>query len=86
MKEPKRVSMALGVGIALVSAIDIVISLSLLLGTDSGKLSDLKIPIQLIQVANILVTIGIMGVINGVAIYGSRYYEDLVKHNEIPFA
>jgi hypothetical protein len=34
----------------------------------------------------ILVAIGILGVINGVAIYGSRYYEDIVRNNEMPFA
>jgi amino acid transporter len=86
MKEPKKVSMALAVGIAIVSAIDVLIAFSFLIGTGTGKLSDLHVPIQVIQVANVLVTVGILGVINGVAIYSSRYYEDLVAHNEIPFA
>jgi amino acid transporter len=43
MKEPKKISMAMGLGMAIVSALDIIISLSLLLGTHSGKLSDLQV-------------------------------------------
>ncbi|GHU32565.1 hypothetical protein FACS1894166_06170 [Bacilli bacterium] len=86
MREPRKVSMVLAVGIAIVSAIDVIISFSFLIGTESGRLSDLNILLSIKQVANVLVTIGIMGIINGVAVYGSRYYEDLVEHNEIPFA
>jgi amino acid transporter len=86
MKEPRKVSMAMGLGIAIVSAIDIVISFSLLLGTKDGKMAGLKIPFYVIQIMEMLVAIGILGIINGVAIYGSRYYEDLIRNNEIPFA
>jgi amino acid transporter len=86
MKEPKKVSLAMAVGIAAVSAIDIIISFSLLLGTKDGKMAGLQIPFYVIQVMEILVAIGILGVINGVAIYGSRYYEDIIRNNEMPFA
>jgi amino acid transporter len=44
MKEPRKVSMALAIGIAIVAAIDVIISFSLLLGTDTGRMSDLLIP------------------------------------------
>jgi amino acid transporter len=43
MKEPRKISLALGIGMAIVSTLDIVISLSLLLGTHSGKLSGLNL-------------------------------------------
>ncbi|MDR0739932.1 MAG: APC family permease [Mycoplasmataceae bacterium] len=86
MREPKKISLTMGLGMAIVSALDIAISLALLLGTHSGKLSGLAIPRWIIQVANICVTIGILGIINGVSIYSARYYQDLIKHREIPFA
>jgi amino acid transporter len=86
MKEPKKISMAMGVGMAIVSALDVIISLSLLLGTDSGKMSNLDIARWVIQIANICVAIGILGIINGVSVYSAHYYKDLILHNEIPFA
>jgi amino acid transporter len=43
MKEPKKISSAMGLGMAIVSALDIIISLSLLFGTHSGKISDLQL-------------------------------------------
>jgi amino acid transporter len=86
MAKPKKISMAMGVGMAIVSALDIIISLSLLLGTHSGKLSDLNIARWVLQVANICVSIGILGIINGVSVYSSNYYQDLINHHEIPFS
>jgi amino acid transporter len=88
MKEPRKISMAMGLGMAIVSALDIIISISLLLGTETGKMSDLpkQIPQIIFTIANICVAIGILGIINGVSVYSSRYYQDLIIHDEIPFS
>jgi amino acid transporter len=92
MKEPKRVATSMSVGIAIVSAIDISITLALILTTYSGThgatgtMADLKLPKVLIEIFQICIAIGILGIINGFAIYSSRYYTDLVLNNEIPFA
>jgi amino acid transporter len=86
MKEPKKISMAMGVGMAIVSALDVIISISLLLSTSTGKMADLNVARIIVQIANICVAVGILGIINGVSIYSARYYQDLIIHNEIPFS
>jgi hypothetical protein len=40
----------------------------------------------MLQIAQLCVAIGILGIINGFAIYAGRYYNELVITNEIPFA
>lgn len=95
MKEPKKVSMSMAVGISIVSAIDILITLGLVLSSyvykdgtvhATGIMADLALPKMLIQIFQIFIAIGILGILNGFAIYSSRYYTDLVINNEIPFA
>lgn len=92
MKEPKRVSTSMAVGVSIVSAIDILITLALILSSygdahnATGVMANLKVPQLLIKIFQIFIAIGILGIINGFAIYSSRYYTDLVINNEIPFA
>jgi amino acid transporter len=43
MREPRKVSMAMALGVSIVSLIDILITLSLVLGTNSGKMVDLQV-------------------------------------------
>lgn len=88
MKEPKKVSMAMAVGLAVVSFIDILISVSLLLCSTNGKIDGiewLNANPWLLQTINFLIAIGILGIINGFAIYTPIFYEDLVRKGEIPF-
>lgn len=86
MREPRKVSMAMALGVSIVSLIDILITLSLVLGTNSGKMVDLQVASWMLQIAQLCVAIGILGIINGFAIYAGRYYNELVITNEIPFA
>lgn len=92
MKEPKKVSMSMAVGISIVCAIDIAVTLALILSSydkqnnPSGTMANLKIPMILVQIFQICIAIGILGIINGFALYSSRYYTNLVLNNEILFA
>ena len=88
MKEPKKTPQALLIGLLIVSIIDLVIGVSLLIGTSDanmGKVSGLAlIPHWLIAVIEILIAFGILGIINGFAIYNPRYFEDLIKIGDLP--
>ncbi|MDR3163816.1 MAG: APC family permease [Mycoplasmataceae bacterium] len=87
LKKPNEMPMAMSLGVAVVSFFDILISIAMLLGSKTGSMFDLGNPIPriIVQVMMILVAIGILGIINGVSIYSPRYYEDLIRHDEIPF-
>ncbi|GHU32968.1 hypothetical protein FACS1894166_07380 [Bacilli bacterium] len=93
MKEPKKISVAMVVGLIVVSVIDILISISLLIPNDSGgtitslaswfkahHLEPLYTTIQL------MIAFGIFGILNGYAMYTGKFYEDLVIKNQIPFS
>jgi hypothetical protein len=49
-------------------------------------MSDLRIPKVIIQIFQTCVAVGILGILNGFALYSGKYYTDLVINNEIPFA
>jgi len=38
-----------------------------------------------LSVVNVLIAFGVLGIINGFAIYNSRYYEDLIREHQLPF-
>jgi amino acid transporter len=86
LREPRRMPAAMSIGVAIVSFFDIVISLAMLLGSKDGSMFSLSTPIPsvLVHIMMILVSIGILGIINGVSIYAPRYYEDLIRHDEMP--
>ena len=90
MKEPKKSSMAMGLGIAIVGFIDIVISISLLLASQDGTIAGLSWFKDaglwwVIQTIQVLIAFGMIGIMNALSIYTVRYYEDLVRTDEIPF-
>ena len=88
MKEPKRTPQALLIGLLIVSIIDLVIGISLLIGTSDnnlGKISGLAlIPHWLIATIEIFIAFGIFGIINSFAIYNPRFFEDLIKSGDLP--
>ena len=96
MEEPKKTPAALVVGLVIVSIINLLIAVSLLFGT-SGDVHNLGRVNALawfnehgyhwvIGVVQILIAIGILGIINGFAIYNPLYYQDLIMENGLPFA
>ena len=88
MKEPKKTPQALLIGLLLVAILDLTIGISLLIGTSNvnmGRVSGLAlIPHWVIAVVEVLIAFGILGIINGFAIYNPRYFEDLIKMGDLP--
>ena len=88
MKEPEKTPKALLFGLLLVAVIDVLVAISLLIGTSTsnmGKVSGLAvIPHWLIAVIEILIAVGVLGIINSFAIYNPRYFEDLIKIGDLP--
>ena len=91
MEEPKKTPAALVVGLIIVSAINLLISVSLLLGATDGRVNALAWFNDhgyhwVIGVVQILIGFGVLGIINGFAVYNPLYYQDLIKMGELPFS
>ena len=92
MKEPQKSSTATLVGLILVTIIYLVIAISMSLGSTAGNPQGLvqffaKYNIlPLFAVFQILIAIGIIGVVNGYNMFSSRFVEDLVVDGELPFS
>lgn len=95
MKEPKKTSLAILLGLSFVSLIYIIISISLSLFA-GGSISGLREAMEnakwnegaingILGTINILIAIGILGIINGFALWSPRFIEDAIKDDEIPF-
>lgn len=91
MKNPKKLSFSMNVGLCLVLGIYIALSISLMIccdgsikglqnWMDSRNLHWLYICVQ------ILISIGILSVINGSVASAARMYEDLIIHDELIFS
>lgn len=91
MKEPKKTSNAMLIGLLCVSTIDLLISISLMI-SGQGSLSGLtswfesKNCLWVLQTMQMIVAFGIFGIINGFCLYSSNFYEDLVANNDIVLA
>ena len=92
MKEPKKTPLALLFGLALVTVIYIIIAVAMSLGSADGgpfgfqdflKGKDLSWLYGLFQ---LLIGIGVLGIINGFALWSTRFVEDLILSNEVPFS
>ena len=91
MAEPKKTPMAILFGLSIVTVIYLTIAISMSLnGTGSffgfGKWLMESDQGWLFGVVNILIAIGILGIINGFAMWAPRFIEDLIKEDELPFS
>lgn len=91
MAEPKKTPMAILFGLGLVTIIYLVIAISMSLNGDGsffGFGSWLMESGQgwLFGVINILIAIGILGIINGFSMWAPRFIEDLISEGELPFS
>lgn len=91
MEEPKKTPAALVIGLVIVSIINLLVAISLLFGAVNGKVNGMIFLDQqglhwLVGVMEILIAVGILGVINGFAMYNPLYYQDLIKTGELPFS
>ncbi len=88
MREPQKTPKALVIGLLLVAIIDILVAISLLIGTGNSNLGRINgldnIPAWLISIIEILIAIGVLGIINSFAIYNPRYFEELIKIGDLP--
>ena len=92
MKEPKKTPWAILTGMIVVTVIYLIIAISMSLGSSKGGPSGFKDfldkhkLIKLYATFQILIGIGVLGVINGFALWSVRFIEDLIKANEVPFS
>lgn len=92
MREPKKISSVLLFGLLIVTAIYVSIALSLTFGASGGKWENVadffvkKNLAWIYSVIAILISIGILGVINGYSLWSSRLYSELIDSRELPFS
>ena len=93
MEEPKKTPMAILLGLLVTTIIDLIIAISM--SINGGSFSNMLIyMINLMQdtgrilfgIINIMIAIGVLGIINGYAMWTSRFTEDLIKEGELPFS
>lgn len=92
MKEPEKSSSAVLIGLILVTVIYLVIAISMSLGSTAGNPQGLvqffaqHNILPLFAAFQILIAIGIVGVVNGYNMFATRFVEDLVRDGELPFS
>lgn len=91
MKEPKKTPLAIVLGLGAVTIIYLAIAISMSLTGDGGLfgfqdfLKTNKV-LWIFGVLNLTIAIGVLGIINGFAMWAPRFVEDLIKENELPFS
>jgi hypothetical protein len=91
MKQPKKMPMAMVTGLIIVVSISVLISISLLISTRNGSLDDFGnsgsiVPRWLYSTIEVMIAIGILGILNGLAMFGAKYYEQLISTDEVLFS
>ncbi|MDE5617498.1 MAG: APC family permease [Ureaplasma sp.] len=92
MKEPKKTPLALLFGLALVTIIYILIAVAMSLGSADGGPFGFQEWLTnkglnwLYGLFQLLIGIGVLGIINGFALWSTRFVEDLILSNEVPFS
>lgn len=93
MKEPKKTPLALFLGLGITTIIYIVIAISMSIngGSFYGMLDFMKNAMGekagriVFGIMNIMIAIGVLGIINGFSMWAPRYVEDLLAQGELPF-
>ncbi len=92
MKKPNKTPFAILFGLITVTVIYLIIALSMSLGAENGNpfgyLPFLKQNnlLWLYATFQILIGIGVLGIVNGFALWSPRLLFDLVRTNEVPFS
>ena len=93
MAEPKKTPMAILFGLLITTVIYLIIAISMSIngGSFFGMLDSMKANWGdtgriLFGVINIMIAIGVLGIINGFAMWAPRFTEDLIKEGELPFS
>ncbi len=92
MKEPKKTPLAILFGLIIVTVIYLLIAIAMSLGAKGGDpfgfegwLTSKNLT-WLYATFQILIGIGVLGIINGFALWSTRFMEDLVLADEVPFS
>ena len=93
MEEPKKTPMAILLGLVFTTVIYLIIAISMSInGGSFSKMLIYMIDVMqdtgriLFGIINIMIAIGVLGIINGYAMWTSRFTEDLIKEGELPFS
>ena len=92
MKSPKKTPLAILFGLITVTVIYLTIALSMSLGAENGSpfgylnfLSKNNL-VWLYTLFQILIGVGVLGIVNGFALWSPRLLYDLIRTNEVPFS
>ncbi|MCU4117330.1 APC family permease [Mycoplasma zalophi] len=89
MAEPKKTPLALVLGLSSVTAIYLILAISMTIGATEGGFYGFADPLANIKsgwlfgIINMFISIGILGIINGFVMWCTRFVEDLVKEGEL---
>ncbi|MDK2819925.1 MAG: APC family permease [Mycoplasmataceae bacterium] len=91
MEKPEKTPMAILFGLSIVTVIYLVIAISMSMNGSGDFYGFGNWLVEsgqgwLFGVINILIAIGILGIINGFAMWAPRFVEDLIKEGELPFS
>lgn len=92
MKNPSKAPLAMTLGLLILSVIDIIITFAMLYGTKDGTVYSItdwlasKNLVWLGVMLDVMIGIGIFGILNGFALFDSFYYGALIKIGELPFS
>ena len=92
MKEPKKTPIAILLGLIVVTVIYLIIAISMSLGSQGGNPQGLVFffakhnVLPIFATFQILIAVGILGVINGFALWAPRFTEDLIREGELPYS
>ena len=93
MEEPKKTPMAILLGLVFTTVIYLIIAISM--SINGGSFSDMldymetlmpNVGHVLFGIVNIMIAIGVLGIINGFAMWAPRFTEDLIKEGELPLS
>ncbi|MCF0218040.1 MAG: APC family permease [Malacoplasma sp.] len=92
MKEPKKTPLAILIGMISVTVIYLVIAIAMSIGSEDGTPFGFQNFLEsrgagwVYAAFQIMIGIGVLGIINGYALWSTRFVEDLIKANEIPYS
>lgn len=93
MQEPKKTPMAILFGLVITTGIYLFIAISM--SINGGSFASMGEFMQkewkdagriVFGIINIMIAIGVLGIINGFAMWAPRFTEDLIKEGELPFS
>lgn len=93
MKEPKKTPMVILFGLVITTIIYLIVAISM--SINGGSFSNMRTYMEnewkdigriLFGLVNIMIAIGVIGIINSYSIWMPRYAENLIKEGEVPFS